>query len=114
MSVYVDTLCAFESRDPVARRVGARNGHRWCHMIADTAEELEAMARKIGMRPEWLQGDSSIPHYDLTPSRRAAAVAAGAVEVTRRGLVMAMRRIRAAAKPEPLYPRHGNSPRRTP
>jgi hypothetical protein len=45
------------------------------------------MAARIGMQREWFQAPlkSSKPHYDLTPPRRAAAVAAGAVELDRSG-----------------------------
>jgi hypothetical protein len=87
MAVYVDALFAFEANEAQARRVGARNGHRWSHMMADTVEELHAMATRIGLRRAWFQGD----HYDLTPSRRALAVKYGAKEVTSRDLV-ALRR----------------------
>lgn len=111
MSVYVDTPCAFPSREPEARRVGAKHGHRWCHMIADTPEELLAMAKRIGLRPEWIQGEPNLPHFDLVPPRRAAAVKAGAVEVTRRELVVHIRRIRTSATTESLFPRIGPAPR---
>lgn len=101
MSVYVDALFEWfaggyhgrHADAAQAERVGARNEHRWCHMIADTEGELHAMASRIGCRREWFQGD----HYDLTPKRRAAAVAAGAVEVGRRELVAIRRRLRARA-----------------
>jgi hypothetical protein len=84
MSVYVDPLFKAVSRDSQARRVGARNGHLWCHMTADTEEDLDAMAVKIGMKLAWKQhpGNPRRVHYDLTPSRRALAVKAGAVEET--------------------------------
>lgn len=64
-----------------AERVGARNGHHWCHLFADEADcpELHAFAARIGMRRSWFQGN----HYDLTPGRRYAAVVAGAKEVDR-------------------------------
>ena len=38
---------------------------------------------------------ASFPHYDLTASRRAAAIAAGAVELDRRAFVMRIRELRA-------------------
>lgn len=88
MSVYVDPLFTMEARGAQAHRVGARNGHRWCHMFTDgPLDELHALAQRIGMRREWFQEHASRPHYDLTPSRRAAAVRLGAVEVTRRAAV---------------------------
>jgi hypothetical protein len=51
-----------------------------CHMTADTKEELVVFAVKIGLRRQWLQDDDRLWHFDLTASRRAAAVAAGAIE----------------------------------
>lgn len=112
--IYVDDLVEsgaagkYRGKDAAqAERVGARNGHRWCHLFADEAdsEELHAFARRIGMRREWFQRN----HYDLTPGRRAAAVKAGAREVDRRESVAIWRKQRAvppasehgAAKEEP-------------
>lgn len=42
--------------------------------------ELHDMARKIGMKRAWFQDHSFHPHYDLTESRRKAAILLGAVE----------------------------------
>lgn len=94
MAVYVDDLMEhgapglYRGKDAAqAQRVGARNGNRWCHLFTDEADrafpELHAFAKRIGMRRSWFQGD----HYDLTPGRRAAAVRAGAREVTRKEAV---------------------------
>jgi hypothetical protein len=82
MSVYVD---------PVQQHNGSKT-FRWersCHMYADTVEELHAMAQAIGLRRSWFQADRdavgrpSLPHYDLVPTRRKEAIAAGAMEHTR-------------------------------
>lgn len=67
MTVYVDDM-----RAKFGRLV-------MCHMIADTDAELHAMADRIGLARKWHQGD----HYDIALSKRALAVAAGAVEITR-------------------------------
>lgn len=83
MTVYVDDM-----RAPYGRLV-------MCHMIADTAAELHAMADRIGVARRWYQGD----HYDIALSKRALAVAAGAREITWRecGLMMVQRRRDPAA-----------------
>jgi len=91
MTVYVDALIQwgpgnYSGRDAAqAKRVGARNKHEWCHMFADESdcEELHTLARRIGLKREWFQGD----HYDLTPGRRARAIELGAVQLDRRGSV---------------------------
>ena len=61
------------------------------HMIADTEEELHAMADKIGVLRKWYQGD----HYDITQSKKALAIIYGARAITLRQLAhMAMNRRR--------------------
>ena len=78
MVVYVDDMVASFGR------------MKMCHMVADTEAELHAMADKIGVARKWYQGD----HYDVALSKRALAIAAGAVEITFRqcGLMSAVRR----------------------
>lgn len=68
-----------------------------CHLFTGTADlsELHAIAQRIGMRRSWFQNKVSAPHYDLTPSRRAAAIAAGAEPVNRRRAVEIWRARRA-------------------
>jgi hypothetical protein len=56
-------------------------------MFSDSldASELHEMAVKIGMRRSWFQHKPERPehdHYDVTKSRQALAVKAGAVEVS--------------------------------
>lgn len=53
-----------------------------CHLTTDgSLEELHEFAKKIGMRREWFQEHRLMPHYDLSPARREAALAAGATFV---------------------------------
>lgn len=83
MPVYVDAL----------RDWGWRLGPS-CHMIADTLDELHAMAGRIGLQRKWFQDKRSGPHYDLTRARRAKAVAAGAVELESGPFFEVLRRVR--------------------
>ena len=69
-----------------------------CHMIADTLTELHAMADALGLKREYFQ-PRSFPHYDLAKSKRAAAIAFGAIEVSRKELVAHMKRIRPTLTP---------------
>jgi hypothetical protein len=80
MAVYVDQIKDYTG---VVRGRVARVSKLWCHMTADTLDELHEMAAKIGMRREWFQASHLLHHchYDLVPSRRARAVQLGAVEV---------------------------------
>ena len=56
-----------------------------CHLFTDDGDlvALHKLATSIGLRREWFQ-DNNFPHYDLVPSKRVLAVAAGAFEVDRR------------------------------
>lgn len=76
MTVYVDDM-----RAPFGRMI-------MCHMIADTREELDAMADRVGVARKWIQKAGTWKeHYDVSLGARAKAVAAGAVEVTQIELV---------------------------
>src|SRR5690606_3654958 len=75
MTVYVDP-----ARHPFGRMM-------MCHMMADTTEELLAMADRIGIARKWLQrAGTAYEHFDIAKSKRAMAIAAGAVEVDSRFL----------------------------
>ena len=78
MTVYVDKLTTYplEAIEPVARR----NGARWCHLWADSINELHDFASRVGMRRSWFQDRKTFPHYDLVPRRRAMAIKLGAQE----------------------------------
>lgn len=82
MSVYVDN-----AKHPFGRLL-------MCHMWADTRAELFAMADRIGIQRKWFQRpaglgvagmDASWEHFDIAQSKRAMAVAAGAVETDKYG-----------------------------
>lgn len=80
MSVYVDELMNW----------GWTYGPS-CHMYADTLDELHQVAQRIGLRRDWFQDHTVMPHYDLTVGKRAAAIRAGALEHTRQEMVAFMR-----------------------
>lgn len=79
MAVYVDN---FDVAAEVANGKRTVRG-RWSHMTADTREELDAMADRIGLRRSWIQYPGTWKeHYDVTAPKKVAAIAAGAVEVS--------------------------------
>lgn len=96
MPVYVDPLVNWNN--PAAPKC-FRNQPS-CHMYADSLEELHALARKIGLKKSWFQNHRLMPHYDLTTSRRVAAILAGAIEKDWRHMV-AMSKQKRAAPAEP-------------
>ncbi|NOK05811.1 MULTISPECIES: DUF4031 domain-containing protein [Myxococcus] len=102
MTVYVDALVNYGLRGKSAqvRRVFAKGS---CHLFTDSLDltELHAVAARIGMRRAWFQTDGDLPHYDLNGERRAAAVAAGAVEVDKYKTVECIRLHRAAKRRAP-------------
>jgi hypothetical protein len=83
MTVYVDDM-----RAPFGRMV-------MCHMIADTDDELHAMAEQIGVARRWWQAPPKhSSHYDIALSKREIAVELGAVEITWRQTAAMCRRRR--------------------
>ena len=75
MSVYVDDLRARFGRMVM------------CHMVADTTEELLAMADRIGVKRTWLQHPGRHrEHFDLCLSKRVLAIQYGAQAISRKEL----------------------------
>ena len=70
MTVYVDTM-----RAPF-------KGMVMCHMIANSEQELHAMAAAIGMQRKWYQRD----HYDISMEMKQLALQKGAREIGMREL----------------------------
>ena len=71
MSVYVDNMKAGYGRMVM------------CHMIADSTEELLAMADAIGVQRRWIQKSGTYrEHFDICKAKRALAVECGAKEIT--------------------------------
>jgi hypothetical protein len=85
MAVYVD-----HQKNKFGRMI-------MCHMLADSIEELMAMADNLGLHRRHFQPWSH-PHFDISLGYRGRAVKLGAVEVTRRELVDTMKRYRALIK----------------
>lgn len=80
MTVYVDDMRAQYRRMVM------------CHMLADTDEELHAMADKIGVARRWHQkAGTPHSHYDICLSKRALAVKYGAKEVGRAEVALVIR-----------------------
>ena len=80
--------------DDLLDRGAPWNGGRSCHMTSDNSvAELLDFARGLRIPLTWVQ-PRSMPHFDLSPSLRARAVDAGALEVTAVEFVRAVQRLR--------------------
>lgn len=71
MAVYVD-------------EAWLRRGRRWAHLMADTLDELHAMAARLDLPSRAFQRKVSGAHYDITEPLRERAIALGAVALSRR------------------------------
>lgn len=88
MSCYVDTVRSYP-------RSGLRHTE-FCHLLADTRDELHTMADEIGMPRRFFQDHAWRWHYDLPEPLRREAVRRGAVETDLGGVGRLLRRHRAA------------------
>ncbi|HIE1649692.1 TPA: DUF4031 domain-containing protein [Burkholderia cenocepacia] len=82
MAVYVDNA-----------RIAWR-GRQWCHLVADSLDELHRFAKSLGLRRGWFQAQASLPHYDVTVEVRDVALSRGAMQADRRTLVLHGRRLK--------------------
>lgn len=81
MAVYVDDMEAKYGRMIM------------CHMVADTTEELNAMADAIGVPPKWIQSKGAWKeHYDICKAKKQLAIEHGAMQVSRRELFNILKR----------------------
>jgi len=92
MSVYVDEMmtCIRNRNWPYKE---------CCHLIADTRRELHVFAQSIGLKRTWFQ-NKTMPHYDLTKSKRRLAIRRGAIEIDLQQFATMLRkqRIKCATK----------------
>lgn len=82
MAVYVDN-----------ERIAWR-GALWCHLVADTPDELHSFARRLGLQKSWFQSESIYPHYDITISVRSRAIALGALDGDRSAIIACAKRLK--------------------
>jgi len=88
MAVYVDS-----------EEIHAK-GQVWCHLVADTIDELHSFAARLGLKKKWFQSESYYPHYDVTLSVRFKAVELGAINADRRQIIVCAKQMRAQIEAE--------------
>jgi Protein of unknown function (DUF4031) len=75
VTVYVDDMYLYP--------LGQFGRMKMSHMMADTTEELLAMADKIGVARRWVQhAGTPKEHFDIAKSKREEAIALGAIPMT--------------------------------
>ncbi len=74
-------------------------GRKWCHLLADSIDELHRFAAILGLHRLSYQGPprTSAPHYDLTAFERRRAIANGALACDRAIIVTVLRQLRKEA-----------------
>jgi hypothetical protein len=77
-------------------------GELWGHLIADSTEELHLFAARLGLQHDWYQGGAKYPHYDLTLTIRANAIAFGAIQLNGRAFIDKARLAVGNREPEQL------------
>jgi hypothetical protein len=70
-------------------------GRVWCHLVADSLDELHSFAARLGLQRKWFQSKSFYPHYDVTLSVKAQAMRLGAIHADRRKIIGCCKQMRA-------------------
>jgi Protein of unknown function (DUF4031) len=74
-------------------------GRRWCHLTADTSDELHEFAARLGIPKRGFHHNPARPwkdHYDLPEAVREEALRLGARPIGRREAARMLREKRAA------------------
>ncbi|MFC3901333.1 Protein of unknown function [Acinetobacter marinus] len=75
MTIYVDNM-----------RIKYK-GKEWCHLMADSLDELHEFALFLGLHRGWFHRSASYPHYDVTVEVRAKAIIHGALPAQRKTII---------------------------
>ena len=89
MTCYVDAVRSYPD-------AGLRHTD-FCHLLADTREELHEIAAALGVPRRFFQDHPVRWHHDLPAPLRDRALELGAVEASREQVVALLRARRAAA-----------------
>jgi len=70
-------------------------GKEWCHLVADTIDELHDFAMSLGLKRSWYQQTASYPHYDITTANRVKALQLGAKVANRKKIIECAKSLKA-------------------
>ena len=74
----------------------AKHGKLWCHLVADSWEEMHEFAlHTLKLEARCFHGRAKLPHYDVTIWERELALQLGAVAVHHRQIVVCARKLLA-------------------
>jgi hypothetical protein len=76
-------------------------GKLWCHLAADTLDELHSFASRLGLRKSWFQS-KGYPHYDVTVSVRERALKMGAIDADRETIVVRCKQLKLELRQQVL------------
>ena len=66
-----------------------RRGRQWCHLLADSTEELHEFAAAVGLSRQAFHRAARIPHYDITAKQRLLMLSKGVQSITvRQGIFL--------------------------
>lgn len=69
-------------------------GQSWCHLVADSVQELHTFADQLGLKRAWFQEKTMYPHYDVTVNVRVRALQLGAQPGDKRTIISCAKRMR--------------------
>lgn len=82
MAIYVDFVCI------------EFKGYKWCHLLADSLQELHEFADLIEVDKRLFHRNASYPHYDITTQMREAALKNGAIVATRKQIIDSAKKLK--------------------
>ena len=69
-------------------------GHKWCHMLADSLQELHDFAAFIDVDARLFHRNASYPHYDITVQMREIAITQGAIPADRKKIIECAKKLK--------------------
>ena len=69
-------------------------GYKWCHLLADTLQELHDFAALIELDARLFHRHASYPHYDVTVQMRQTAIKYGAIPADRKKIIECAKKLK--------------------
>ena len=70
----------------------------WCHMMADSLDELHHFAQLMKIDARLFHRTASYTHYDITMEMRERVIACGAVDADRRTIILCGKKLKQQLK----------------